>query len=166
MAILKDKPATADEAVRKLAPMVYKLAHKFARNHKSNDFDDLAQDGFCGIIDAYNRYDPSKGMAFSSYAYSWVFAWLNDNRRKAYVRMNNTSGASFEDHNLGTYDLPLEDLADYSNLKSKMDPTTRAIHTAREQGYTYQAIAEAMTKLGKPVTLHQVRRQHLEAINA
>jgi RNA polymerase sigma factor (sigma-70 family) len=164
MAILKDKPATCDEAVRLLAPLVYKMAHKFVRNHKSNDFDDLSQQGFMGVVDAYNRYDAGAGMAFSSYAYSWIFAHINGERRTAYKTYNSTSSAPLEDHQLGTYNLPVEDLADYNNLKAKMDPTTRAIHAAREQGFTYQAIAEAMTKLGKPCTLHQVRRQHMDAI--
>jgi RNA polymerase sigma factor (sigma-70 family) len=166
MAILQHKPNDINEAARLLTPMIAKMAHKYARNHRARDFDDLFQDGMEGFTMAYNRFDPSKGSAFSSYVYQYAWAYIKDRAMGKWKDYNNTSGTSYEDHNLGEYSLPLEDLADYNNLKAKMDPTTRAIHSARQQGFTYREIAEAMTKLGKPCTLHQVRRQHLEAIEA
>ena len=164
MPILAHKPNRIEDAVTAMSPTVYKFAHKFARNHKSNDFDDIVQLGFEGLIQAYNRYDGSKGCAFSSYAYQWIFAWINDDRRKTYKVYNNTGFKAVEDYDLGAYEMPLDEKLDNDKMVAKMDQTTRAIHAARLQGYTYRAIAEAMTSLGKPCTLHQIRRRHMAAL--
>lgn len=167
MAILQHKPNRPEDAVEKLAPMVYKMAHKFARNHKANDFDDLVQEGFEGLMKAYHRFDASAGCAFSSYAYQWIFAHMNGDRRVAYKNYNNTSAKTIDDVAMThSYELPVEALVDAKAMVARMDPTVRAIHRARQEGYTYAAIADAMTKLGKPCTLHQVRRQHLAALEA
>ena len=166
MAILQNKPNDINAAVHALTPMIHKLAHKFCRNHRSNDFDDLVQHGYEGFMQAWNRYDGSKGCAFSSYAYQWIFAAMNDDRRKTYKLYNNTAGLPVEEQNLGTYEMPIEDYVDSQRISERMDSSTRAIHTARQEGYTYREISEALTKLGKPCTLHQVRRQHLAALEA
>ena len=157
MAILQHKPNDINEAVRKLTPMVYKMAHKYARNHKAKDFDDLVQDGFEGLMKAYHKYDPNKGTAFSSYAYQWIFAHISDHAGKNWNRYNNTASKSYEDYDLGTYTHEsLNDVIDFKNKLSKMDPTTRAIIKAKSQGFTYKQIAEGLTTIGKPTTLHQV----------
>ena len=166
MAIMKDKPATREEAVQALTPMVYKMAHKFARNHRARDLEDLAMDGFEGLLKAYDRFDGGKGAAFSSYAYQWIFAHIKDRAQLKWKDYNSTSGVAYEDHNLGEYSLPLDDYIDYRRMSDKMDNTTRAIHAARQQGFTYKEIAEALTQLGKPCSLHQVRNQHLKALEA
>ena len=124
MPILQDKPATCDEAVRALTPMIHKMAWKFSRNHASNDFNDIVQQGFMGLVEAYNRYDGSKGAAFSSYAYMWIMALMNDNRKKAYTVMNNTSPKPIEDENLGEYSLPLDEYVDMKAKTKKMDSTS------------------------------------------
>ena len=49
------------------------LVKKLARNYASlDDFDDLFQEGCIGLIKAFNRFDPSKGFAFQSYARWWI----------------------------------------------------------------------------------------------
>lgn len=165
MAIMQHKPNRVEDAVEKLTPMVYKLAHKFARNHKQ-DFDDLSQDGMCGLIDAYNRYDPKHGAAFSSYAYQWVWAWMNDNSRKRYKNYNATGFKPVEEYNLNeTYSMPLDDKIDFDRVSERADPTTRSIIVARRAGYSYREIAAGLTKLGDPHTLHQCRNKYESAVN-
>lgn len=165
MAILRNKPATATEAVKTLQPMVYKMAHKFARNHKSNDFDDLVQNGMVGVVEAYNRYDPTAGMAFSSYAYSWIFACMNDDRRKAYKLYNNTSAKTVDDcAESHSYRVDADDLIDFNRKLDKLSGLDRSIVRARTEGYSFREISEALGKLGRTYTLHQVRNRYLEAI--
>lgn len=165
MAILQHKPNDVTEAIRKLSPMVYKMAHKFVRNHRGNDFDDVAQQGFMGVVEAYNRYKPEAGMAFSSYCYTWIWALMIENRKKAYKVYNSTSSKSLDDAMSNhSYEMPLDAKIDADRVVERMDTTTRAIHRARQEGYTYAAIADVLTKHGKPCTLHQVRRQHLQAL--
>jgi len=166
MAIMQYKPNRVEDAVTKLTPMIYKLAHKFSRNHKSNDFDDLVQNGYCGLLDAYDRYDSNAGSAFSSYAYQWIWAWMNDDRRKAYKLYNNTGFKPVEETNEAQYTMPLDDLVDSNRMVERMEPTARAIHVARQQGYSYREISEAMEKLGKPMTLHQIRNLHIKSLEA
>ena len=166
MAILQHKPNRPEDAVKALTPIVYKLAHKYARNHKANDLDDLVQLGFEGLMQAYNRYDSNAGCAFSSYAYQWIWALMNDDRRKAYKTYNSTSGTPIEESNAGSYTMPLDELVDSNAMIDRMSPTVRAIHVARQQGFSYREISEAMEKLGKSMTLHQVRNYHLKALEA
>lgn len=161
MAILNHKPNDINTAIEKLTPVVYKMAHKYAKNHKAKDFDDLVQDGFEGLMKAYHKYDPNKGCAFSSYAYQWIFAHISDHAKTNWNHYNNTAPKSYEEYDLGTYSHDsLNDIIDYKNKKAKLDPTTQAIITAKAEGYTYQQIADALTSLGKPTTLHQVYNQY------
>ena len=165
MAIMQHKPNRVEDAVTALTPMIYKMAHKFVRNHKSNDFDDLVQEAYEGLIKAYNKYDANAGCAFSSYAYQWIWAHLNGNRKWAYKFMNNTGFKPIEDEaESASYTLPLDELIDQKAKVAAMSPEARAIHKAREAGFTFQQIADAYTKVGKPMTLHQVRNIHVKAL--
>ncbi len=49
--------------------LIYKLSSYFPYYQ---DKDDLYQAGCKGMIEAYNRYDESKGVKFTSYAYSYI----------------------------------------------------------------------------------------------
>ncbi len=49
--------------------LIYKLSSYFPYYQ---DKDDLYQAGCKGMIEAYNRYDDSKGVKFTSYAYSYI----------------------------------------------------------------------------------------------
>lgn len=164
MAILQNKPATADEAARLLTPMIAKMAHKYARNHRGRDFDDLMQDGYEGLMKAYHCYDDTRGMAFSSHVYKWAWAHIKDRAMAKWKDYNHTSGVPVEEHNLGEYEMPLDVKIDFDRVLERSDPTTRAIIAARRQGFNFREISEALGALGKPMTLHQVRRKYLEAI--
>ena len=166
MAMINAKPNDLDSAARIMTPVIYKMAHKYARNHKARDFDDLVQDGYEGLMKAYHKYDGSFGAAFSTYAYQWIFAHISDRANHKHADYNQTSGTSYEDHNLGTYTLPLDELIDAKRSTDNMDATAKAIHTARQQGFTYREISEAMATLGKKMSLHQVRNYHLNALEA
>ena len=163
MAIMQHKPNRVEDAVSALQPMIYKMAHKFARNHKSNDFDDLVQEAYVGLLKAYEKYDANAGCAFSSYAYQWIWAHLNGNRKYAYKYMNNIGFKPIEDEtSASSYSLPLDEIIDAQSKIDAMDPLAKSIHKCRLAGFTYAAIAEQLTNLGKPMTLHQCRNHHLK----
>lgn len=50
------------------------LVHRIARDccPYRNDRDDLIQEGMLGLLEAARRFDPSRQVAFSTYAYYWI----------------------------------------------------------------------------------------------
>jgi RNA polymerase sigma-B factor len=59
--------ATRDELVRRYLPLARHLARRY-RGRTDVDADDLDQVAALGLIGAINRFDPSRGLAFSSFA--------------------------------------------------------------------------------------------------
>ncbi|NJK88856.1 MAG: sigma-70 family RNA polymerase sigma factor [Myxococcales bacterium] len=58
-----------DEAVRKYAPMVYRVVRQVAeRMPASVDREYLFSAGMVGLLDALAKYDPNRGIAFEAYA--------------------------------------------------------------------------------------------------
>lgn len=62
--------AARDRLVRAYARICYSVASRYARNPAH--VEDLAQEGFFGIIRALERFDPERGTRFSGYARLWV----------------------------------------------------------------------------------------------
>jgi len=58
------------------ARLVFWLAKKFYR--KGILYEDLVQSGMLGLITAVDRFDTSKGVKFSTYAYHWIRSHLFD----------------------------------------------------------------------------------------
>ncbi|OGS17009.1 MAG: hypothetical protein A2219_01620 [Elusimicrobia bacterium RIFOXYA2_FULL_50_26] len=59
-----------DKLISQYAPLVKAIASKY-RNY-GIPMDDLIQEGYIGILDAWQRYDSGKGAKFSTYASFWV----------------------------------------------------------------------------------------------
>lgn len=57
------------ELVLNNSNLVYKIAHKFF----GTDREDLVQQGFLGLCMAAERYDLTKGIEFSTYAYKYIY---------------------------------------------------------------------------------------------
>ena len=60
------EPAVRDALVWRFLPLVRHLASRYG--HTSEPFDDLMQAGSIGLLNAIERYDPDRGIAFASYA--------------------------------------------------------------------------------------------------
>ena len=60
--------------------LIYSIIHKF----RSKDYDDLYQAGCIGLINAYNNFNSSSNVKFSSYAYNYIlgeiYKYLINNR--------------------------------------------------------------------------------------
>lgn len=57
---------------RSHGPLVLKIASRLSRS--DNTLDDLIQEGQIGLIEAANRFDPSRDVRFATYAKWWIHA--------------------------------------------------------------------------------------------
>ena len=62
--------------------LIYSIASKFS---KYKNKEDLFQAGYIGIIEAYNNFDETKGVKFTTYAYQYIYGEISK-----YVREDHT----------------------------------------------------------------------------
>lgn len=63
--------AARDELIVRNMPLAIRMASQFESSGMT--FDDLVQEGFCGLIIAAEKFDPqTHGTRFSSYAFYWI----------------------------------------------------------------------------------------------
>ena len=73
---------TRDDAIRRLVPIVRRIARRIARLVPNSDVDDLIGDGYVGIIRAVDAFDPTLGPSLEHYARRIAMgAMLNGVRR-------------------------------------------------------------------------------------
>ncbi|WP_432352683.1 sigma-70 family RNA polymerase sigma factor [Sporosarcina sp. A2] len=81
---------TEDSIIKKYKNLVYKHANRLGRR----DFhfiQDLSQEGFIGLLDAFKRYEDDKGAKFITYATQYVRGYmtrLHDKRDIVYTPIN------------------------------------------------------------------------------
>lgn len=63
-------------------PLVKNIASKFNVSNIGIDYDDLVSIGVMGLMDAYDKYDESKGVKFSTYATLRIKSHIIDEIRK------------------------------------------------------------------------------------
>lgn len=69
--LIDEEEHTRDSIVVKYNDLVYQVANRLSRD----DFhfrEDLVQEGFIGLIEAFDRFDSSKDVKFITYAYRYV----------------------------------------------------------------------------------------------
>jgi RNA polymerase sigma-32 factor len=75
LAYVKTKdPALAERLIVANMRMVVALAHHYCR--AEDDLADFVQEGNRGLLDALDKYDPTRGIRFCSYAVYWVRAYM------------------------------------------------------------------------------------------
>ncbi len=76
----KLKETVKSEVEKNLGLVGYVVRKKYCPDHLEKR--DLFQEGVLGLIDAVKKFDSSKGIAFSSFAYSCVQFQINNYLRK------------------------------------------------------------------------------------
>lgn len=165
----KAKPATVAIACKNMEKAVYKIARTFTKSNPRN-FDDAVQLGFEGVCEAYNRFDENAGAAFSSYAFMWIRARIKDELMKEWRTTDNTftNQDSYNEDgeviNDDPYDTDWDTQIEMERKLKSLAPLDRSIVECRAQGYTFDAIAAGLAKIGEAdMTLHQVRKRYIAA---
>ena len=70
------------EVILKNSNLIYSIARKFGNDQ---NMDDLFQAGCMGMMEAYQKFDVSKGVKFTTYAYPFILGRISE-----YVRENHT----------------------------------------------------------------------------
>lgn len=65
-----------ERIIELMRPSLYSTAKKMGVSHV--EIDDLVQAGVGGILDAFRRYDPSRGVRFMTYAHYHVYKWMKN----------------------------------------------------------------------------------------
>ena len=63
-------PRHRDELIERYMPLAHHLARRYRRG--SDNLEDIAQVAAVGLINAVDRFDPARGMAFSSFAFPTI----------------------------------------------------------------------------------------------
>ena len=80
--IKKKEQKVRDYFVIKYAPLVKYVAGKVSMGMPQNiEFDDLVSYGIFGLIDAINKFDPSRGIKFKTYAMTRIRGAIFDELR-------------------------------------------------------------------------------------
>lgn len=73
----------AQELVVQYVPLANKLAYEKKRNLPNFiDVEDLKSAAYLGLVEAASRFDPSRGIAFSTFAYRRIFGAIQDYLRE------------------------------------------------------------------------------------
>ena len=95
---LAQKPLTAAE--QDLVDAHIRLAFHLVNRRYGRDHpfaDDLAQEACLGLMEAARRFDPSRGLAFGTYAGWWVRSKISGFMRRRKLRRKVDGAGSFDD---------------------------------------------------------------------
>lgn len=71
------KKRIRDELILRNRPLIAYFLNKYYKDVSIEDNDDILQEGIFGLMEAIDRYDPSKGFKFSTYATAWIRQSIN-----------------------------------------------------------------------------------------
>jgi RNA polymerase primary sigma factor len=108
---------------------------KVAYNNPNLSFEDIISYGNDGLLTAAKKFDPSRGMRFSTMAYPWI--------KQAIVRGINTQGNQIK--------LP----SNIAELKSKIKKASDELYNTLQREPTYKEIAN---KIGGDITEEKVEQ--------
>jgi len=102
-------PTSSNEAVKRYTPLVRSIARRLSMKlPKHYDYNDLVSDGMVGLLLAIERFDPSRGVKFETFATYYVKGAILDNlpklpkvpKREEQVVYQNTEDVETDSANL------------------------------------------------------------------
>lgn len=82
-----------DELVEKYRYFVYSIVKKVrATLHRHVDFEELVSYGMIGLMEAADRFDPTRGISFTTFSYYRIRGAVFDGLRQMGVLMRSTKG--------------------------------------------------------------------------
>ena len=148
--VLSIDPRTPEQAIEACMPIIYKVAHKFKRNHHQ-DFNDLVQIGCMGALHAFSKYEKAgykkpgsktPTNKFTTYAYSWIWAEIKVAACANWERMNNTAALDVEEYELSSTCELNTDVLDRERRFAKLLPVEQKMWVMRVEGYTWDEISQ------------------------
>ena len=141
------QPENLKEAIQILTPVVRKLARKYTRNHY-HVYEDLMQDGYMGICQAWERFDSKRNTAFTTYAYFYIRKRMQDTITPNWKHDNNTRPLDWSPE--GSYNESFDEFAAKHEF-NKLNEYDKQLISMRMEGYTFAEIAEEVgaKSLGK-----------------
>lgn len=128
--IIDGKLHTRDSIVMQYTNLVYKHAHKLGRY----DVEDLAQEGYIGLLDAFERFDESMGYKFITYATQYVRGYmLRYSNAQTVIRFpTNVIESALKIHKLDIWDKSDEEIAKEANVSMHYVEGARKFFNSRQ----------------------------------
>ena len=150
----KANPTTVEEAIKNMTPLVHKFAYKWTRNHYK-DREDIVQQGMMGVVHAWNKFEPERGFAFSTYAWFWIRAYIKEYAENNWNTYNH-SVALMDDFDYDTVSDPWDEV-DIRIEFGKLSKGHQKLIQLKTEGYTFDHIAR---ELGYE-NLHKARNDYM-----
>ena len=149
-------PVELEDLIKENQNLIYSIASSFGRREL---FEDLFQVGCIGIMNAYKNYDPSYGVKFSTYAYSYITGEM-----KKFLRENRGIKVSRE---LTKLELKIEKVsillsqrlmreATASEIAEFLDIPEYVVSEAIHSKDTIKSIDDSVCDNGKEMSLHDI----------
>jgi RNA polymerase sigma-B factor len=135
-------PADLEELVQRFRPLARRLALRYARG--GEPLDDLEQVANLGLVKALQRYDPSRGFAFTSYAVPTILGELKRSFR-------DSAWAAHVPRSLQERAANVREAADRLEGRLGRPPTLREIADAAE--LTEEEVLDGLEALGAQSSL-------------
>jgi len=158
-----DSAFTPEQIIKNNNALVHSIVKSY--QNKGIDTDDLVQEGYIGLLEAYKHYDTSSNAKFSTYAVYWIKKYilqaLENNYNTGHMSLTTVSNGRLADYSTSTN---ISGNSDKDNTTLKLstdmpDIEQKVIRLNLECGLTLKEIS---SKLG--ITTERVRQIKQKAL--
>lgn len=145
--LIDGKMLTRETVVEQYKALVFKYAHRLSGGDY-HAMEDLAQEGFIGLLQAFDRYDEKKGIRFMTFASSYVngFTLRANQKRGVLYTPINVLEVAWKIERLGLWDRADKEIAEKLKIKeSRVDPA-RIYFSRRKVGSLDRMISDDSEK--------------------
>ncbi len=176
-------PARRDEMIEELAPLIKFIAHRLSLRLPSHvEMDDLISAGVIGLIDAIEKFDPTRNILFKTYAEFRIKGAMLDDLRaqdwvprsirqkaavleRAYAEIEQREGRPATDEEVaGALDMAMEVF--YDLLNNARGLSLISIDGAEDEMTLNKRVLESLTSPAEDNPFHQFRRKELKEVLA